>query len=294
MRWACAVAIGFCFCPAFPAATSPTLSECLAGLANAAATFSATAPGLNATETLDQRGRRGTIDLLKKATPGDLKKSTIRLDETFRAHQVVSSWSLTPAGEDRAIHETRRITAVDGKVFTAAPEARHALTIGMVSDDDHTKRALLEDFEQDALEGAVIDFSQILLLFEARRQTDYDFSRQRMDMIGDDAVTVISYRQVSGDEGLTTFHDRIEARLTVHGEIWLRASDLLPLRITMSSEEKLSSRYTVKTEAQVDYAPSLYWLVPAAVTHRQFLNADLVMENDFHYADYHRANRMIP
>jgi hypothetical protein len=62
----------------------------------------------------------------------------------------------------------------------------------------------------------------------------------------------------------------------------------------MNTEEKLSPKYTVRTQAQVDYTPSPYWLIPAAVTHQQFLNSDVVMENHLHYADFHRADRIVP
>jgi hypothetical protein len=276
------------------AAAPPTLAECLDGLSAAATTFSATAPGLMATETLDQRGRRGTIDLLRKATPGDLKKSTIRLPEEFRVHQVVSNWTLAPAGEEHALHEVRQIVEVDRKPVIAAGEARHALTIGLTSASDRTKRELLENFDQDELEGAVVDFSQVLLLFDRRHQTDYSFSWLRADTIDSEPMAVIAYRQTGGDEGLTAFHDRTEVRQTIRGEIWLRESDLLPRRITMNTEERWSAKYALRTEAQVDYAPSQYWLVPLTVTHKQFLNADVVMENDLSYADFHRADRIVP
>ena len=273
--------------------TPPDIAACLDALAQAASTFALTAPGLMATETLEQRGRRGTIDLLKKATPADLRKSTIHLAEEFRDHQVISSWALHPAGEGHALHEIRQIESIDSKVIPAT-EARHALTIGLASADDKAKRELLENFEQEELEGAVVDFSQILLLFSRGRHSDYSFARVRSDSLGDEAVSVISYRQVSGEEGLTAFHDRKEIHEAIHGEIWLRNGDLLPVRITMNTEEKLSPKYTVRTQAQVDYTPSPYWLIPAAVTHQQFLNSDVVMENHLHYADFHRADRIVP
>jgi hypothetical protein len=276
------------------AATQPGLAECLEGLATAASTFSTTAPGLIATETLDQRGRRGTIDLLRKATPADLKKSAIRLPEEFRSHQVVSTWTLATMGEEHALHEVRQIVEVDGEAARPAAEARHALTIGLTSPDDSTKRRLLENFQQEQLEGAVVDFSQILLLFDRRHQRDYAFSWLREDSIGGEDVSVIAYHQTGGGEGLTAFDDRTEVRQPIRGEIWLRLSDLLPLRITMNTEERWSAKYTVRTEARVDYMPSPLWLVPSAVIHKQFLNADLVMENDLSYADFHRADRIVP
>lgn len=275
-------------------ACAADLNEVLDGLSRSASTFSLTAPGLIATETLHQRGRHGVVDLLRRAKPGDLRKSRIRLPQDFREHRVVSSWTLAPFGEARVLHEVRRVESFDGRAVAGAAEARHALTAGLISADDRAKRMLLEDFDSQELEGTVVDFGQLLLLFEQSRRNDYSFSASGEDRIGDEAVVKIAYRQVGGDEGLTVFRERSEEKHPARGEIWLRASDWIPLRITLGIEERLSALYMVRTEAAVDYLPSRLGLIPSTVTYRQFLNADLVVENEMKYSDFQRADRMIP
>ena len=50
-------------------------------------------------------------------------------------------------------------------------------------------------------------------------------------------------------------------------------------------------------EATIDYVPSPFGLVPGRIVQRQFLkggaaNDDLMVENDFHYADFRNAIRL--
>src|SRR5580658_392192 len=151
------------------------LEDYLEALARSAATFADTAPGLTATEMLDQRGRRGFVEMLrgKKDTA---RKLDVTLPEDFHTHHVISSYALAQVGEGHVLHEIRTIVTMDGKSLTTADAAQHALTIGLQSADDSTKRKLLEDLERNQLEGAATDFGQLILLFNKRHQKDYDFS----------------------------------------------------------------------------------------------------------------------
>ena len=84
------VFIGFLL--AFTLHGQNTLDEYLAAIARAAATFATTAPGLMAEETLDQRGRR--------------------------THHVTSSYAFAVIGEERALHEIRKIVTTREVVFS--------------------------------------------------------------------------------------------------------------------------------------------------------------------------------
>jgi hypothetical protein len=277
------------------------LEDYLEALARSAATFADTAPGLTATEMLDQRGRRGFVEMLrgKKDTA---RKQDVTLPEDFHTHHVISSYALAQVGEGHVLHEIRTIVTMDGKSLTTADAAQHALTIGLQSADDSTKRKLLEDLERNQLEGAATDFGQLILLFNKRHQKDYSFSLAGERHRDDEAVVVVGYRQISGAQGLTVFRDRTEDREAATGEVWLRRKDLLPIRITLNTEEPLSKKLTIRTEATVDYMPSKFGLVPESVTHKQFLsggaasaaNDNLMVENDFHYVDFNNENIRIP
>jgi hypothetical protein len=275
------------------AQSPPTREECLDALARTAATFAATAPGLMARETFDQRGRRGFFDVLK-GKKDETKDLEIKLPQEFRVHQVISNYGLAEMGDAHVLHEIRTIVTIDGRDVTDASEARHALTIGLQSADDRTKRKLLENLEHRQLEGAVTDFGQLILLFTKRHQNDYDFVAAGQQLLGDEPAAVFEYRQVSGAQGLTIFKERTQTRQPTHGQIWFRLRDLLPLRITLNTVEVVSKKFTIRTEATVHYIPSRFGLVPDRVTHKQYLNSDLMVENDLRYADFHHANAMIP
>lgn len=258
------------------------VSELLEALSRSAAIFALTAPGLGAEETLDQRGRRGFIEVLNGKVPMR-KNSDLNLPEEFQQHHVVSKYALNE--DSSGLHESRSSVAMDGIDAEDSRAIRHAMSIG-VSDP---RRQSLEDFEHEKLDGAVTDFGQLILLFTSRHLADYDFS------LSDPDKPVLSYHQKSGSHGLTFFEQRTAERQPIEGQIWFRAEDLVPLRITLKTRKALSRNFAVETEAAVEYIPSRFGLVPAAVSHRQFLNSLLLVENDLHYANYrHTGPELIP
>ncbi len=290
----------FVFLCALPvrAQTTVSLSDCLEALARAAATFGADAAGLTANETLDQRGRRGFIRVLR-GDKNTMKKLDVKLPADFRTHHVVSRYALLDVGQKNVLHEIRLITAIDGKQVRPDDEFRQALTGELQSADDLTQKKVLEDLERNQLEGAATDFGQLILLFQRGLQKDYDFSLAGERRRGDEPALVLSYRQIAGPQGLTVFNERTEDRESASGEIWFRRQDLLPVQITLDAEKKLSKKYTIRTAATVDYTPSPFGLVPESVIHKQLLHggafADrLMVENDFHYTNFNHAHRQIP
>jgi hypothetical protein len=265
------------------------LDEYLEALARTAATFATTAPGLTAQETLDQRGRRGFIETLR-GKKGEIKKFDVTLPEDFRTHHVVSRYALAEIGEGHVLHEIRTAVTMDGKSLATPDEARRALITGLRSADDVTKRKLLDDLERNQLEGAATDFGQLILLFDKLPQKDYDSSLAGEQHLGGEPVVVLGYRQISGTQGLTVFKETTEDRQPATGQIWLRRTDLLTVRIIMNTEESLSKKFTIRTEATVDYMPSPFGLVPESVIHKQSLNSSLMVENDFHFTDFNHEN----
>ena len=93
-------------------------------------------------------------------------------------------------------------------------------------------------------------------------------------------------RQISGAAGVTEFRERSLAQHRAEGQIWLRSGDLIPLRITVETEEVLSTRYKLRNEAEVNYKPTRFGLAPATIVHKQYLNEDLLVENCFSYSGY--------
>lgn len=263
-------------------ADSVTADDLIAAAANMAATFSRTAPGLAAREVLHQHGRRGIVNILQA------KNANVKLPQEFHTHDVVSDYAFGQIGTPRAIHEIRSILTIDGRVLSSADEARHALAIGVQSPDDELKHRLLENFERNRLEGAVTDFGQLLLLFSAASEKNYRFTLGHKRQLHNVPMIALNYRQVSGGDGLTVFHEHVMDVRTTDGEIWFRTSDLVPLRVTMYTEKTVSGSLTIRDTAVVDYTPTEFGLAPAHVDHMQFLGSDLLVENDLQYSDYQR------
>lgn len=272
----------------------PTTAGLIEAVANTAAIFVRTAPGLVAREALHQRGRRGVIRILEQIQDKQPKNNptqknvTIRLPQDFHTHDVVSDYALGQIGDTRVIHEIRSVLTIDGRVISAADEARHALAIGIQSPDDELKHRLLENFERNRLEGAVTDFGQLILLFAAAAQSHYTFTQGHERILNSEPMLALEYKQISGASGLTVFHERTMDVRTAQGEIWFRGRDLLPLRITMFTESAVARNLTIRDQAVVDYTPTPFGLAPAHIHHMQLLNADLLVENDLQYSGYQR------
>jgi hypothetical protein len=253
-----------------------------------AAIFSRTAPGLIAQEVLHQRGRRALINLPPRDSRDQPENASVKLPQQFRTHDVSSDYALGQMGPAHAIHEIRSVLTIDGRVITTESEARHSLTVGVLSEDDDLKRRLLENFEHNRLEGAVADFGPVLLLFAAGRQSNYLFTRGRDRLLNKEPMAVLSYEQIAGATGLSVFREQTKQVRSARGEIWLRQSDLVPLRITMFTDAPLAGGLTIRDQAVIDYTPTPFGLAPAHIRHVQYLDADLLVENDLQYSGYQR------
>jgi len=272
-----------------PVAAQPSpqaeLPEILDALARSAAIFARSVPGLTARETLHQTGRRGDMQIPKKGNHDDLKRAAFVIPETFKTHDVVSEYSFGSSGEDAGFHEIRKVLTID-KTPPPSAVARHAMTLSSTPADD-AKKALLEDLENTRLQGSVVDFGPILLLFTKAKQPTFEFRAGGRHKLGSIPMLVVHYRQLTGADSVTEFRERSEIRHPLKGDLWLRESDLVPARITVATEEILAPKYTLSNEAEIDYQPTPYGLAPSTVVHRQYLNQDLLVENQFRYSDYH-------
>jgi hypothetical protein len=265
-----------------------TTDALMEATARAAAIFARSAPGIVARERLEQRGRRGSVAVPgQKNSPPDAG-AAVQLPSRFRTHVVISDYALGQIGKARAIHEIRSILTIDGRTISSADEARHALAIGVQSEDDELKHRLLENFERNRLEGAVTDFGQLLLLFTAAARPHYTFKMGHKRRLKGVPMIALEYTQTSGTTGLTVFHDRTMNVRSTHGEIWLRTEDLLPMRIIMDAETPVAGTLKVRDNAVVDYTPTAFGLAPAHIHHMQFLGPDLLVENDLQYSGYQR------
>lgn len=210
----------------------------------------------------------------------------------WQDRDVVSEYGFAAfAGQAGAIHEVRQVISVDGRKITDTKKAQDALAKAITASDDAQKKELLKEFERYGLNGAVTDFGQLLLLFTRRDIERYEFTSRGARMIGYDRALVFSYKQLDGPEALTLFEqnkgDRAN-RLKIEGEIRVRASDFVPLQITLAATQG-DAPNTIREEAAVTYAMSKFGaLLPASTEHHELRNGKIVVQNQFNYSDFHK------
>lgn len=269
------VAIALCAATATLWAQGPSrqldLPHILDRIADQAEAFRRIAPTVLAEETLEQR-----VKLVPESTD-------------FIIHNVISEYGYGGVPESpKSIHEIRKVISSDGRQVTTTAKARQAMTLGLHTADDKLKKRLLEDFEKHGLRGAVTDFGQLILLFSARHRKDYEFEQMGEKLIGTDKVLVLEYKQVGGTSGVTLFRGNAETKEPIRGQILVRKTDGMPLRITMISVATMPDG-AVKDELTVDYEESpLGCILPAAVIHREYLKDVMMSENTFRYGPFRR------
>ena len=102
-------------------------------------------------------------------------------EPVWQERRILSEYSFAAfAGEGGALHELRRVTAVDGRTVQDSKKAQEELAAIVTAPDDKRKKELLEQFEKYGLVGAVTDFGQLLLLFNSRDVMHYEFTYRRI------------------------------------------------------------------------------------------------------------------
>lgn len=281
---------------------SVALDERLLRLAEEAEVFAGAAARIIGVETLEQRAL--------KAPPRRLRiGKDAAAEHTYQKRQIVSEYGFalfhgddetsrrkesSPSGGTHgagaspgAWHEVRQAVSVDGREIKTATKARRTLSEGMRSSDDRLKKKLLEDLEKHGLSGSVTDFGLTLMLFRKRHLADYAFDAPQERFLGTERVRVFRFAQRGGDGAFTVFEGRKALRQPLQGEVWLRASDGLPVRIRLVSLISEPGAPPIRDEGSVDYGLSPRGhMLPLAVVHRRYSGSLLVTENLFTYSGY--------
>ncbi len=183
------------------------------------------------------------------------------------------------------------MVAVDGRKVEDTKKAQDALAKVITASDDARKKEMLKQFEKYGLSGAVTDFGQVILLFVRRGIERYEFTERGTKLVGDTPVRTLAYKQLDGPEALTLIEankkDQLE-RLSIEGEIWVRADNYVPVRITMAASRG-DGPAAIREEAAVDYAMSQYGAVlPVSTTHRELHGGKVTVENHFSYTEFRK------
>jgi len=185
-----------------------------------------------------------------------------------------------------ALREFRQVVSVDGRRVLDSEKARQSLAINMSSDDDRLRKRMLQDFEKYGMVGAATDFGQMILLFRRRMLAGYEFAVLREASIGADSALVLSYKQKDGPDSLRVYHGREMERQKLEGELWVRSSDYVPLRITMAAQVQEDKR-PVRHTATIEYVRSSHGLLlPATVRYRKTIEDELMVENVYQYSGF--------
>jgi len=212
----------------------------------------------------------------------------------WQEREIISQYGFALLG--RSLHELRQITWVDGKQVTEERKAQDDLAGMITSNDDQRKRRSLLQIEKYGLRGSVTDFGQILLLFNRAALERFEFPYLGPRMLSPTRMQAFHYQQLDGPQPLAVYRQDQRGQvqhLGIEGEIWVRESDGLPLRITMNAGETggdaSGEAAGLREQAVVEYAESEFGtLLPFATVHRETRGGVLVTENKFTYSAFHK------
>jgi hypothetical protein len=281
MRTALLLVAAACMCSA---QQDKATTAVLARVSEEANSFCRTAPKLLASETLKQKALKhhGRFRLRVGASAAEPPKPQ------YRTREIVSEYGFSNLKDAPGLHEFREVISVDGRQVSKPEEAKRSLTAGIQAQDDRAKRRMLEKFEKLGLTGAAADFGQVLLLFARRQLPNYAFAYGGESRIGADAAIILNFKQQAGSESLLIFEKRKSIRQPLEGQLWVRRSDYLPLRISLTSTRQEATT-TVRDEATVDYGMSSHGsLVPVSMVHKQYVNDGLTVESLYSYSSFRK------
>lgn len=275
-----------------------SLSEVLSRVSEEAEVFRSSAPKLLGEEKLVQRTRKPPGRFRPRPGADGLQGPKPK----YRTRELISEYGFTTLADSPAVlRELRKVISVDGRNVSAGEEARSKLMRGLISSDDRAKKHMLEEFEKYGLENeAAVDFGQVILLFDRRRLDQYSFAYRGPEMIGAERADSFTFEQVRGGASLLVVGRREAVHLPLRGELWVRHSDAVPLRVVLLASRRDHGK-EVREEATVDYAMSRFGcVVPVSVVQREFAVAppetgkqppdrarpEMIAENVFQYSPF--------
>ena len=265
-----------------PAGQDTLVTQALPQIAREASQFWQAASGYFCRETLHQKALT-----MPKARLRIGRKATEPVKPEFKDREIVSFYALSAfRTTPEALHEFRQVFSVDGKPTMPEAKALQKFRSILGSKDDRARTELQEDFDQANLAVAATDFGQLILLFTRSNLEKYTFERRAPAFIGADRAMVMDFRQSAGRESLRIEEPGKQLKQPLSGQLWVRESDYVPLRITLTATRQLE-KAEIRDEARVDYAPAgSSAVLPASVTYRRYVDNELKVENVSQYSDW--------
>jgi hypothetical protein len=269
-------------------AASPTLSKekILARVAEEAEVFQENIPNTLTQETLNQRAALPPSRFRPRVGSAAVQAPRPRV----QVRQIVSEYSVGTFKETGShdLHEFRQVVSVDGRAVQSAESARHALSLGVHSEDDRIRKRMLEEFARYGLVDIASDYGLILLEFSKRGLENLDIQPGQTANIGTEAAEALVWKQKSEAGGELEFAGKRAVRQPLQGILWVRETDGLPLRVEAWAEYT-DRNHVVRDQATVDYSLSVHgFLTPVSVVHRHSIDGHLITENLYHYQPFRK------
>jgi hypothetical protein len=269
---------------AFTPADSSTLDQLLARVAEEAEVFQENIPNTITQETFEQRAMLAP----SRFRPRVGKAATETPKPRLQVRQIVSEYSVGAFSQSgsRDLHEFRQVISVDGRAVQSAESARHALSLGIRSEDDRLRKRMLENFARYGLVDIATDYGLILLEFTKRGMENLEIRMGQNANIGADPAVALLWKQKTDAGGQLEFSGKRTIREPLQGILWVRASDGLPLRVEAWAEFK-ENDHVIANRASVDYVQSSHgFLTPVSVVHRHLVDNRMTAENTYRYQPF--------
>ncbi|WP_031495816.1 hypothetical protein [Bryobacter aggregatus] len=256
-----------------------------ARLASQAQSFAEQLPNLIGTEVLKQKSIRYSNRLRIRMGDAALRPVAPKITE----REIRSDLGYALRGKENPVwFELRKVIDVDGKNVTTQKKARERLAFGLTTDDDRARLKMMEEFTKYGLDGVATDYGLSLLIFRAGDIDKIRFHEESSEFLGADRVAVYSFERSDRDVAVTVYSGNDARKQPLRGVVWLRQSDMRPLRIKLISVVE-EGKVAIEDEGTVEYTPSKYGSVlPASVAYSRKVNGTLVQETNYTYSGFQK------
>ncbi len=265
------------------------LDPSLQRLAEEADVFTRTLDKVIGEETIRQKSLKRPAWFRFRIGESSLRENDPEYQERTLDSEFAYALFREDESDDGSWHEVRQVLRVDERSIRNREKARKRMVLGLKSENDLLKRSLLDELTKRGLPQSATDFSLCLLLFRTTNLQNFAFTPTGIQSIGADPALVYQFTQQEGAASFTVFHGKKVIHQPLSGEVWIRQSDGLPLKIRLTSRIETQGKPDTVDIGEVEYARSRQGdLLPVSVMHRRTSGELLVAENHFTYSNFRR------
>lgn len=255
------------------------------GLHSQVQSFQDILANLLATESIEQKSTTYSTRMRIRIGQDALKP----IEPKVTKRTIVSEMGYSLRGSKNPVWaEVRKVLTVDGKAITKPAQARARLLSGLKSDAERERARLLEEFSKYGLEATATDYTLSLLLFRAADRGKMIFENPSSEFVGAERVLAIQFQRRGDDASLTVFTDKEVQRAPLSGILWVRSSDMRPIKLQLDARTKQGST-EILDRAVIEYAPSRFGaVVPQSVIHTRSIDGKPFIESRYTYSNHQR------